>query len=158
MRVPIAILTFLFFTQCKPIDLYERTIDIPQHQWQSDFVPACTFQLADTQALYQASLILRHTHLYPFNNIWLEIQVEAPDTLYTFRTEQVLGNNEQGWLGTGTYDVYEHRIPLNNELNKAGVSFRRSGSYTFRLKQIMREDPLPEVLQAGIRIERKRGG
>ena len=155
MRVPIVILTILFFVQCKPIDLYERTIDIPKHQWSGDFVPSCSFTISDAQALYQASLILRHTDAYPFNNIWLDVQIEAPDTLYSFRTEQILGNNEQGWLGTGLNDVYEHRIPLNNELAKAGVSFRRSGNYTFRLKQIMREDPLPAILQAGIRIERK---
>lgn len=156
MRILVSLLLCLTLIQCKPIDLYERTVDIPQHKWKSDFIPTCTLELSDTASLYETSLILRHTDAYPFNNIWLNIQVQTPDTLVSFRTEQRLGNNEQGWLGTGLNDVYEHRIPLNRELEKAGVSFRRAGPYTFRLTQIMREDPLPEVLQAGIRVERKK--
>ncbi len=156
MRPSVILLLCFLLTQCTPIDLYERTIDIPQHQWKSDFVPTCTFQLSDSTALYETSLILRHTDAYPFNNIWLNIAVETPDTLISFRTEQRLGNNEQGWLGTGLNDVYEHRIPLNAELEKAGVSFRKEGPYTFRLTQIMREDPLSAVLQVGIRVERKK--
>lgn len=151
----ITILSFLL-TQCKQIDLYERTANIPKHAWKSDFTPTFSFNIKDTTALYGASLILRHTDAYPYNNIWLSIQVEAPDTMYVFRTEQRLGSNEQGWLGTGLNDVYEHRLSLNTALENAGVSFRRAGVYTFRLTQLMREDPLPHVLQAGIRVERKK--
>jgi gliding motility-associated lipoprotein GldH len=156
MRVLIAFLLIGSLTQCRPIDLYERTTNIPKHAWSGNFSPGFSFDITDTRALYEVSLILRHTDAYPFNNIWLDVQVEAPDTLYRFRTEQRLGDNEKGWLGTGLNDVFEHRLPLNADLEKAGVSFRRPGRYTFRLTQIMREDPLPHVLQAGIRVERKK--
>lgn len=156
MRLAAITLLSLLLTQCKQIDLYERTVDIPKHAWKSDFTPTFSFTIKDTTSLYGASLILRHTDAYPYNNIWLSIQVEAPDTLYVFRTEQRLGSNEQGWLGTGLNDVYEHRLSLNTALENAGVSFRRAGVYTFRLTQLMREDPLPHVLQAGIRVERKK--
>lgn len=155
MRLIALILFLTLFAQCQQINLYEQTANIPGHAWRSDFTPKFSFQITDTNALYQASLILRHTDAYPFNNIWLDLQVETPDSLFTIRTEQRLGNNEQGWLGTGLNDVYEHRISLNNELGKAGVSFRKAGTYTFQLAQVMREDPLPHVLQAGIRVERK---
>jgi gliding motility-associated lipoprotein GldH len=156
MRLAAITLFALLFSQCKPIDLYERTVDIPKHAWKSDFIPSFSFDVKDTSALYEVSLILRHTDAYPFNNIWLNVQIEAPDTMYVFRTEQRLGSNEQGWLGTGMNDVYEHRLRLNDALENAGVSFRRKGIYTFRLSQLMREDPLPHVLQAGIRVERKK--
>lgn len=156
MRLAAITLLSVLLTQCKQIDLYERTVDIPKHAWKSDFTPTFSFTIKDTTSLYGASLILRHTDAYPYNNIWLSIQVEAPDTLYVFRTEQRLGSNEQGWLGTGLNDVYEHRLSLNTALENAGVSFRRAGVYTFRLTQLMREDPLPHVLQAGIRVERKK--
>lgn len=149
-------LLFILLIQCRPIDLYERTVNIPGHAWRSDFNPSFPFDLNDTSSRYQVSLILRHTDAYPFNNIWVDIQLETPDSLFTFRTEQRLGNNEKGWLGTGLNDVYEHRIDLNPELEKAGVSLRKSGRYSLRLTQVMREDPLPHVLQAGIRVERKR--
>lgn len=156
MRALIAVLFLILLVHCRPIDLYERTVNIPKHAWSSDFTPSFEFEIKDTITLYEVSLVLRHTDGYPFNNIWLNVQVETPDSLYTFRAEKKLGDNDKGWLGTGLNDVIEHRISLNPDLANAGISFRRSGTYTFRLTQIMREDPLPQVLQTGIRVERKR--
>jgi hypothetical protein len=46
-------------------------------------------------------------------------------------------------------DVYERRVRLFGQ----AVRFGRSGQALFTLQHIMREDPLPGVLQAGIRIE-----
>lgn len=156
MRRLLLPLIVILLAQCRPIDLYERTANIPKHSWQSDFTPSFPFTINDTVSLYDVSLILRHTDAYPLNNIWLKVEVETPDSLITFRTEKKLGSNEQGWLGTGFNDVYEHRLPLNTDLAQAGISFRKSGTYTFRLTQLMREDPLPQVLQVGIRVARKR--
>jgi hypothetical protein len=34
------------------------------------------------------------------------------------------------------------------------ISLRKKGDYTFTLEQIMREDPLKNVLNAGLRIEK----
>lgn len=154
---PIALfLLSLLLIQCRPIDLYERTVNIPGHAWKSNFKPSFSFEITDTTSRYHVSLILRHTDAYPYNNIWLDVQLETPDSLFSMRTEQRLGSNEQGWLGTGLNDVYEHRILLNPTLEDSGVSFRKPGRYTFELAQVMREDPLPEVLQAGIRVERIR--
>ena len=50
---------------------------------------------------------------------------------------------------TGMDDVYEHRALLFSR----PVRFDRSGSVTFTLQQIMRQNPLPGVMQAGIRVE-----
>jgi hypothetical protein len=52
-------------------------------------------------------------------------------------------------------DIYEHRISLQKELLTAGVSFRQTGTYRFAIEQLMREDPLEEVMNVGLRIEKK---
>lgn len=62
-------------------------------------------------------------------------------------------SNAEGWLGSGMDDLFEHRIALMLDPQK--VSFKKSGQYTFVLEQIMRDDPLEHVLNAGLRIEKK---
>ena len=67
--------------------------------------------------------------------------------------ELPLATNDKGWLGSGMDDIYEHRIaltPINNEFY-----FKKPGDYSFALEQIMREDPLSNVLNIGLRIEKK---
>lgn len=102
-------------------------------------------------------LILRHTDKYNYTNIWLKLSVKYPgqDSAVTFRVDKRLASSD-GWLGTGMDDVYDHRINLNEELTANNISFRRKGDYTFTLQQIMREDPLKHVLNAGIRIEKNK--
>lgn len=153
-------LTLIFlcglFNSCTQLNLYERNVAIPQHRWSSQWVPSFDCYIKDTTARYDISLILRHRGLYHYNNIWLNITVTGPDhKKYSFNTEKQLGTNENGWLGSGIDDVYEHRITLHNELLAQGISLRSPGHYRFQVKQIMREDPLEYMMNVGIRVEKK---
>ncbi len=46
-------------------------------------------------------------------------------------------------------DIFDHRI----RLTQAPIKLKM-GNYTFTIQQAMREDPLPYVLNAGIRVEK----
>ena len=153
----ILIIAGLLWSSCTQLNLYERSERIPAHRWSSTFLPSFDCIIRDTTASYDIALVLRHRDLYRYNNIWLQFTITAPDQQqYQFDTELQLGTNEQGWLGRGMDDIYEHRISLQNILVKKGVSFKQAGRYQFQVKQIMREDPLEYVMNVGIRIEKKR--
>ncbi|MBK6937283.1 MAG: gliding motility lipoprotein GldH [Chitinophagaceae bacterium] len=140
---------------CNTIDLYEKSVSIPGHAWGSSFKPSFTFTIRDTTVPYKIFFVLRHTDKYSFNNIYINIITKLPgaDTTHTGPLPLELATNEKGWLATGMDDIYEHRIQLSN----AGKDFyfRKRGEYTFTVEQIMREDPLKNVLSAGLRIEKK---
>jgi gliding motility-associated lipoprotein GldH len=151
------ILTGMLWSSCTQLNLYERSETIPQHRWNSNYTPSFDCIIRDTTAPYDIALVLRHRDLYRYNNIWLQVTITSPDQKkYQFDTELQLGSNEQGWLGSGMDDVFEHRISLQNALVKNGVSFKKAGRYQFQIKQIMREDPLEYVMNVGLRIEKKR--
>jgi gliding motility-associated lipoprotein GldH len=100
-------------------------------------------------------LILRHNEKYNFSNIYIKLLAQQPgqDTPQTIRYDLPLATNEKGWLGSGMDDIYEHRIPLTPIDQQ--FYFRKPGNYTFTLEQIMREDPLKNVLNVGLRVEKK---
>lgn len=153
----LASLFLLLLGGCQTLDLYEKTVSLPGKAWPSTYQPSFTFTLRDTTAVYDLQLVLRHSDRYHFNNIWVEVSVKTPgaDSARRFRAERVLGTDEQGWLGSGMDDIYEHRISLNDKLLENNISLRQKGDYTITLKQIMREDPLQQVWNAGIRLEKK---
>lgn len=140
---------------CTTIDLYEKTVTIPRHSWKSGFKPSFTFTIKDTAAPYQIFLTLRHTDKYNYNNIFVNIITRQPgqDSTQTARYDLTLANNEKGWLGAGMDDIYEHLIPLTP--SDQSFYFRKKGDYTFTIEQIMREDPLSNVLNVGLRLEKK---
>lgn len=134
---------------CTTIDLYEKLASFPRHEWTSEHKPAFTFNITDTSHPYQLYFVLRHTDAYRYKNIWVEIQVKEPDSTYTVTREFNLAAADR-WLGEGMDDVFEHRVPFSR-----APALLKKGAYTFTLKQIMREDPLLNVLNAGIRIEKQ---
>ena len=140
----------LCLSACTTVDLYERTVPLPNHEWKSDYKPEFNFTITDTTALYQVFFVIRHTEKYNYNNIWVNYYYQPPnDTLHKEAREFQLATNEKGWLATGMDDIYEHRNKLAPDAGKL-----KAGRYKFILENIMREDPLKEVMNVGIRVEK----
>lgn len=148
-RLIVFIAIIVGWISCKPIGIYEKMAIIPQHEWSSQFKPDFTFSIKDTSVRYNIFVVVRHTDSYHYNNIWLNFSSIAPaDTVVTQKINLKLGDNKQ-WLGSSMDDVIEHRILVN----KDPVSLKQ-GNYIFILQNAMREDPLENILNVGIRIER----
>lgn len=140
----------LWFSSCTTINLFEKDVTIPGHEWKSSFKPDFTFAIKDTTAPYQFFFVIRHTEKYNFTNIYINLYIKAPhsDSATKIQRSLTLADNN-GWLGSGMDDIYEQRIPLG------APQSLKAGTYTFTLEQIMREDPLKNVLNVGLRIEKK---
>jgi gliding motility-associated lipoprotein GldH len=145
----------IFATSCNnTIGVYEKNVEIPNFAWDSSYKPQFSFEITDTISLYNIYVVVRHTDAYRYNNIWMNVYTMVPrDTLNKQRLDLRLATDDKGWLGTGMDDIFEHRILITSAPQKLS----KSGIYTFRLENIMREDPLPHVMNVGIRVEKAKG-
>ncbi len=141
----------LFFVSCIKIDLYEKQTAIPSQQWFYTNAPQFAFHIDDTTSLYNVYVILRHTDLYEFNNIWLRIGLKTPSDSFNYQNVNLsLATDAKGWEGTGMDDIYE----IRKSISASPFSFKTSGDYIFSIAQIMRENPLNHILNVGLRIEK----
>lgn len=148
------LLSCLLILSCSKIDLYEKVSSIPHHEWKSSYKPQFQFTISDTLSPYQLYLIFRHNERYNYNNLWLNLYVQEPGKKpVKFTLELPLATNEKGWLASAMDDIYEHRIAITLDPEK--VNFNRAGNYTFTLENIMREEPLQNVMGIGVRLEKK---
>lgn len=142
-------------TSCRQLDVYEKNVSIPAYQWKQNFVPGFDFEIKDTSSQYAIFIVLRHTDAYRYSNIWLNItgMLQNKDTLVRLpHVELQLGKEDKGWEGTGMDDIWEVRKPIS----KGPVQFKKAGLYHFTVAQVMREDPLLNVMSVGVRVERVR--
>jgi gliding motility-associated lipoprotein GldH len=140
----------IVIASCNTIDIYEKTKLFPSQSWKDADRPSFTFDIKDTGALYNIYLVFRHSDAYNYNNIWVKVTTIAPgDTAVTQQLDLKLADNTTGWLASGMDDIFEHRIKITR--NPVAL---QTGKYTFTLQQIMRQDPLLHVLNAGIRVEK----
>lgn len=148
-KISLACLLALALGACRYPGFYEKTQAIPHFEWSSGLQPHFEFQVSDTNSRYQIFVVVRHTDSYHYNNLWIDFTSIAPkDTAITQKLNLKLGDNMR-WLGSEMDDIVEHRILVSREPQKL-----KSGMYQFVLKNIMREDPLAEVLNVGVRIEK----
>lgn len=149
-KVFFSTLLIVTFCSCGKIDLFEKQVQIPAQKWFYNDVPEFTFHIEDTTSLYNIYVVLRHTDLYGFNNVWMRIGSRAPGDSMTFQNLNIRLASGASWKGTGMDDIYEIR-----ELISPGpVSFNRTGDYHFTIAQIMRENPLLYILNVGVRVEK----
>ncbi len=138
------------FSSCRQIDVFEKNTAIPGMKWSSSFAATGNFEITDTVSAYNIYIVLRHTDEYSYNNIWLNVGLQSPgDSLFYQKVDLSLGSDATGWEGTGMNDIWEVRKPL--ALNKR---FKKNGDYQFSIFHIMRDNPLPNVLSAGLRVEK----
>jgi gliding motility-associated lipoprotein GldH len=126
---------------------------IPKYQWQQSFSATGDFIITDSLAAYNIYLVLRHTDAYQYDNIWLNIGLQPPgDSMRVQKVNIVLGTDANGWEGTGMNDIWEQRKLLNGGPGR----FKKGGKYRFSISQIMRDNPLLNIMSVGLRIEKKK--
>jgi gliding motility-associated lipoprotein GldH len=147
----ILLIASLLLGSCARTDLFEKNIALPSHKWEYAFKPTISFNITDTVAYYYIFLVVRHTDAYHFNNLWVKMKSTAPgDSISSTQQFDLPLATQTGWTGTGMDDIYEHRILLYRQ----PVKFLRQGEYSVTLEQVMRENPLEEILNVGIRLEK----
>ena len=151
MKLVVLISAFVFIISCTHTNgVYERMAFFPKQEWSTKDKRSFDFEVTDTLSTYRLYLVLRHTDAYNWNNIWVNIEFKTPDTAYILKREFTLADNQK-WLGTVVDDIVDQRIAFDRNNNPIPL---KKGKYTFTLQQVMREDPLQHVLNAGIRVEK----
>ena len=147
----ILIPSILLLSACTPTGIFEKNIPIPGYKWANSFQPVIDFDITDTTSTYNVYIVLRHTNKYDYNNIWVKAMVKEPGSQQwkSGQYDLLLATNDRGWLGSGMDDIFEHRVLVQQQ-----TKFLKPGKYEYSIQQIMREDPLPEVMNVGLRIEK----
>lgn len=134
---------------------YQKQVPVPAAKWAYNFQPEFTFEIPDTNSNYKVFLIFRYDAAFEFSNIWVRSWTKQPgDSVYTEgkRIETVLLAADGTRLGNNVGGVYEYKVQL-----KAGQDFepfKQPGTYSVKLEQIMRKNPLAGLLNVGLRVER----
>ncbi|MBO9200018.1 MULTISPECIES: gliding motility lipoprotein GldH [Niastella] len=145
---------YFLLPACGTVDVFERNATIPQQSWSSNYKPEIAFTIdpRDTLSRYNIFIVIRHTDAYRYKNIWINVHTESPGGVVNNQPLNLqLATDNKGWLGSGMDDIFEHRIQITPPQSPERLS---AGTYRFKLENIMREDPLKNVMNVGIRLEK----
>ena len=144
-KVLLAVIS-LFLIGCQSGVVFTEFQALPPHGWEVDSVKVFSPNLADTMGDYQIQIILRHTDRYPYQNLWLFVDIKHDSILLRRDTIETMMANDHGeWYGKGCSKytlptIYWESLPLS------------AGSYQVFVQQAMREDTLRGISDVGLRV------
>jgi len=149
-RNQIILIFLILFSACDKGVVFEKNVSIPDYKWNMNNIVNLETEIKDTTALYNIYINIRNASGYQFSNLFLFLNTTTPaGTMARDTVELILADEGGRWLGNGQGDIWDNRI-----LFKKNFRFPQAGTYKFALQQAMRVNPLPEVADAGIRIEK----
>jgi gliding motility-associated lipoprotein GldH len=136
-------------TSCTDTALVDINIAIPNRNWSYVNRIKVPVTITDPSKAYNLYLNLRQTSDYQYSNIFILLHCSGPGLPRTReRMEFRLAYPDGQWLGSGSGNLISNQIPL-----KQNFRFPEKGAYLFEIEQNMRDNPLHEISDVGLRIE-----
>ena len=142
--------TIIFLHSCNSSAVFEQNKKLDNNSWDKKQALVFLVKITDTILPHNVYINVRNAALYPFSNLFMFVNARLPQgEIFRDTIEIMLQSPDGKWLGDGLGDIWDNRI-----LFKPNVRFPQAGEYRFELFQAMRVNPLPGIMDAGIRIER----
>ncbi len=143
-------LVILFLGSCTdPNAVIDQNTAIDNHNWSYANRIKNSVKIDDPSIRYNLYINLRVTGEYKYSNIFVLISKNGPKLKGVTRYEVKLANPDGEWLGTGSGNLYSYQVPF-----LTNFKFPEKGTYTFTMEQNMRDNPLHEVNDVGLRVEK----
>ena len=137
-----------FYGCSDPGAVIDQNTALPNKVWSYNNRVGYNFKIDDVNARYNLYINLRVTGDYKYANLFVLIS-DPVKKQATARYELKLARPDGQWLGKGSGNLYSFRIPF-----KSGYIFPAAGNFHISIEQNMRDNPLHEVSDVGIRIEK----
>jgi len=121
---------------------------IPNENWTYIKPVKAVINITDSTKNYNIYVNFRHTADYKYANVWLRFHLLGPKLKdEPLRQEFQLAMPDGEWLGNGSGNLYSYQL-----IYKENYKFPSNGKYTIVVEQNMRDNPLKNVSDAGVRV------
>lgn len=139
------------FLSCDSNAIFKDHEDIDDGVWYVKNEPSFTFEITDISQPYNVYYLVRNSIGYPYYNLYVKrfLLNEKNKIVNEALNELILMDERTGKpMGDGLGDLFDHKIvALKN------YRFPKAGKYTFKVRQYMRQDPLPGIMSMGVSVE-----
>lgn len=151
-NILILFMIIFLLVSCDKKTIFNQNQDFKSAKW---FIKEeCKFDITidDPAQGYKLYYNVRNNLTYPYYNLYVtrSLYDEKGKKIEEKLNEIILADEKTGRpLGSGLGDIYDHKVLITKT-----YKFPNKGKYTMKIKQSMRQNPLPDLLSFGIAIEK----
>ena len=144
-------LPVVLLVSCEKNRTFDKNISIEKSGWEYGDAKKFTVNILDTASAYNLFINVRHTDEYPYSNLWIKMTTTHPDSIQeNTRLNVPLAEASGKWTGNCVDGICYNSVLMN-----PGIHFPHSGTYIFSIEQDMRMNPLPYVMDVGLKVEKE---
>lgn len=148
IRILLFVLLFAILSGCDENTLVDSNVSMPSRNWNYANKVKVLVDVADSSKPFNIYFKLRHTADYGYSNIFVLFHVRgASQKKHTRRFEYRLAQPDGQWNGSGSGNLFTYTLPL-----LTNYKFPAPGKYELEIEQNMRDNPLREISDAGIKV------
>lgn len=149
----------LCLTSCDKNRVFDEYKSLPE-KWNRDSVVTFKVNGLDSVQPYNLFINLRNTNAYKYSNLYLITAMDFPNGKVVKDTlEYKMAHSDGEWMGVGIGETKASKLWY-----KEGVRFPEEGTYTFSIRQAMRQngeedgiENLKGITEVGFRVEKPKG-
>lgn len=139
----------LFFASCGERPLYSEVYSFDNKTWNQTDTATFNVIIEDTLTPYQSTLLLRTTTDYLYSNLWVYVDIVAPDGVKSTVAYPISITRPDGsWIGTKSGTIVESKLIFGAAI------FPMKGKYTYSLRQAVNQKEVENTLDIGLLIEK----
>jgi gliding motility-associated lipoprotein GldH len=150
------VILLLVLVSCDKKRVFDQYQSVGQ-SWHKDSLVTFIYNQKDTLSKHNLFITLRNNKKYPFNNLFLIVEMEEPSKNVLVDTlEYQMATADGTLLGEGMTDTKENKLYY-----KENFVFKKSGEYQITILQAVRQtgkiegiEKLEGVTDVGFRIEK----
>jgi gliding motility-associated lipoprotein GldH len=150
------VILLLILVSCDKKRVFDQYQSVGQ-SWHKDSLVTFLYNQKDTLSKHNLFITLRNNKNYPFNNLFLIVEMEEPSKNVLVDTlEYQMATADGTLLGEGMTDTKENKLYY-----KENFVFKKSGEYQITILQAVRQtgkiegiEKLEGVTDVGFRIEK----
>jgi len=135
------------FSGCDTNNIADTNQTMPSRNWSYANKVKVVVDIKDSNKLFNIYFKLRHTADYRYANIFVLFNIKSTQKKRNRRYEFKLAQADGQWNGSGSGNLYTYTFPL-----LTNFKFPTPGKYELELEQNMRDNPLKEISDVGIKV------
>ena len=144
--------SLISIVSCTENRYFEANHDFAEKVWMMDEEVDFTFNVDESEALYQVYINIRNDMDYSYRNLYIHYTlVDSTDNILDKKLQdiQLFEAKTGAPYGDNVSNIYSHQVLLEDS-----VTFPYEGDYTVKYKQYMRTDSLQGIYSTGLRIKK----
>ena len=135
---------------CDQGKLVDSNISMPSRNWNYANKVKVQVDIKDNKQALDIHFKLRHTADYRYSNIFVLLHIKSAGKKRTIRYEYKLAQPDGKWNGSGSGNLFTYTLPM-----LTNYKFPAQGVYELEVEQNMRDNPLAEISDVGIRVSKQ---